>query len=200
MKKSFLIVVIFLFSIKNILANEKVDAYSFFYEEDGEGALILYYQNDDIFGQIISYGGYKWFKATYTNSDNETSTFIQPSNLGISMNQDSWMQPRYEIDEFVYEFEEINNDQFLTFYSPEATQTIVGYMTRNESFSIASLSSVAWYAGTFIPIKNTKNLDDLLKLNTKTFCMLINDQTIINVKSKQLNKEDLAAYREPCMW
>ena len=199
MKKSILIIVIFLFSIKNILANEKVDAYSFFYEEDGDGALILYYQNNDIFGQIISYGGYKWFKATYTNSDNETSTFIQPSNLGISMNQDSWMQPRYEIDEFVYEFEEINNDQFLTFYSPEATQTIVGYITRNESFSIASLSSVAWYAGTFIPIKNTKNLDDLLKLNTKTFCMLINDQTIINVKSKQLNKDDLAAYREPCM-
>ena len=199
MKKSILIIVIFLFSIKNILANEKVDAYSFFYEEDGDGALILYYQNNDIFGQIISYGGYKWFKATYTNSDNETSTFIQPSNLGISMNQDSWMQPRYEIDEFVYEFEEINNDQFLTFYSPEATQTIVGYMTRNESFSIASLSSVAWYAGTFIPIKNTKNLDDLLKLNTKTFCMLINDQTIINVKSKQLNKEDLTTYREPCI-
>ena len=94
MKKSILIIVIFLFSTKNILANEKVDSYSFFYEADGEGALILYYQKDDIFGQIISYGGYKWFKATYTNSDNETSTFIQPSNLGISMNQDSWMQPR----------------------------------------------------------------------------------------------------------
>tara|TARA_Y100001970_G_scaffold63602_1_gene81438 strand:+ start:2987 stop:3586 length:600 start_codon:yes stop_codon:yes gene_type:complete len=198
MKKSILVLVIFLFSIKNILANEKVDAYSFFYEEDGEGALILYYQNDDIFGQIISYGGYKWFKTTYTNSDNETSTFIQPSDLGISMNQDSWMQPRYEIDEFVYEFEEINNDQFLTFYSPEATQTIVGYMTRNESFSIASLSSVAWYAGTFIPIKNTNNLDDLIKLNIKTFCMLINDATIINVKSKQFKKEDLTVYREPC--
>ena len=198
MKKSILIAVIFLFSIKNILANEKVDAYSFFYEEDGDGALILYYQNDDIFGQIISYGGYKWVKATYTNSDNETSTFIQPSNLGISMNQDSWMQPRYEIDEFVYEFEEINNDQFLTFYSPEATQTIVGYMTRNESFSIALLSSVAWYAGTFIPIKNANNLDNLLKLNTKTFCMLINDPTIINMKSKHFNKEVLTAYREPC--
>ena len=199
MKKSILIIVIFLFSIKNILANEKVDAQSFFYEEDGDGALILYYQNGDIFGQIISYGGYKWFKATYTNSDNETSTFIQPSNLGISMNQDSWMQPRYEIDEFVYEFEEINNDQFLTFYSPEATQTIVGYMTRNESFSIASLSSVAWYAGTFIPIKNANNLDNLLKLNTKTFCMLINDPTIINVSSKQFNREVLTAYREPCI-
>ena len=198
MKKSILIIVIFLFSIKNISANEKVDSYSFFYEEDGEGALILYYQNDDVFGQIISYGGYKWFKATYTKSDNETSTFIQPSNLGISMNQDSWMQPRYEIDEFVYEFEEINNDQFLTFYSPEATQKIVGYMTRNEPFSIASLSSVAWYAGTFIPIKNANNLDNLLKLNTKTFCMLINDPTIINVNSKQFKKEDLLTYREPC--
>ena len=198
MKKFILATLIKLFIIFNCFASDNIDAYSFFYEEDGEGALILYYQNDDIYGQVISYGGYKWFKATYLNKDTETSTFIQPSHLGKSMNQDSWMQPRYEIDEFVYEFEEINNDQFLTFYSPEATQTIVGYMTRNESFSIASLSSVAWYAGTFIPIKNTKNLDDLLKLNTKTFCMLINDQTIITVKSKQLNKEDLTAYREPC--
>ena len=199
MKKYILGIFIKLIFIFNTYASDNIDAYSFFYEEDGEGALILYYQNDDIYGQVISYGGYKWFKTTYLNKDTETSTFIQPSHLGKSMDQDSWMQPRYQIDEFVYEFEEINNDQFLTFYSPEATQTIVGYMTRNESFSIASLSSVAWYAGTFIPIKNTKNLDDLLKLNTKTFCMLINDQTIINVKSKQLNKEDLAAYREPCM-
>ena len=62
--------------------------YSFFYEEDGEGALILYYQKDDIYGQMISYGGYKWFKATYSNKDTETSTFIQPSHLGKSMDQD----------------------------------------------------------------------------------------------------------------
>ena len=39
---------------------------------------------------------------------------------------------------------------------------------------------------------------NLLKINTKTFCMLINDPTIINVKSKQFNKEVLTAYREPC--
>ena len=198
MKKFILITFIKLFFIFNCFASDDIDAYSFFYEEDGEGALILYYQNDDIYGQVISYGGYKWFKTTYLSKDTETSTFIQPSHLGKSMDQDSWMQPRYQIDEFVYEFEEINNDQFLTFYSPEATQTIVGYMTRNESFSIASLSSVAWYAGTFIPIKNANNLDNLLKLNTKTFCMLINDPTIINVKSKQFNKEVLTTYREPC--
>ena len=114
------------------------------------------------------------------------------------MDQDSWMQPRYQIDEFFYEFENLDNDQFLTFYSPEATQRIVGYMTRNESFSIASLSNVAWYAGTFIPIKNTNSLEDLLKLNTKTFCMLINDSAIRNVKSKEFKKEVLLAYREPC--
>ncbi len=193
----FNLIFIFLFVV-NSLADEKTDSYSLFYEEDGDTALILYYQGDQIFGQIISYGGYKWFKATYSNPDNETSTFIQPSNLGKSMDQDSWMQPRYQIDEFFYEFEDLDNDQFLTFYSPEATQTIVGYMTRNESFSIASLSKVAWYAGTFIPIKNTKSLDDLLKLNTKTFCMLINDSTIRNVKSKQFQKEELLTYREPC--
>ena len=197
---NFKLILTFLFVIFLQASNAKSNSsYSLLIEEDYKGAmLIIRNPNGLVDGKMISYGGYKWFKATYTNSDNQTSTFIQPSNLGISMNQDSWMQPRYEIDEFVYEFEEINNDQFLTFYSPEATQTIVGYMTRNESFSIASLSSVAWYAGTFIPIKNTKNLDDLLKLNTKTFCMLINDQTIITVKSKQLNKEDLTAYREPC--
>ena len=189
---------IFLFFASNTLAEEKIDSYSFFYEEDGEGALILYYQDDEIYGQVISYGGYKWFKATYTNPDKETSTFIQPSYLGKSMDQDSWMQPRYQIDEFFYEFEELGKDQFLTFYSPEASQKIIGYMTRNESFSIASLSNVAWYAGTFIPIKNTNSLENLLKLNTKTFCMLMNDSTIKNVKNKQFKKEELITYSEPC--
>ena len=114
------------------------------------------------------------------------------------MDQDSWMQPRYQIDQFVYEFEEIGDNQYLTFFSPEATQVIVGYMTRNQSFSIASLSSVAWYAGTFVPIKNPRNLDDLLKLNTKTFACFLNDETITNLKSKQFKKEDLTIYREPC--
>ena len=71
-------------------------------------------------------------------------------------------------------------------------------MNRNESFSIASLSNVAWYAGTFIPIKNTNRLDDLLELNLKTFCILINDPTIRDVKNKQLKIEDLSVYREPC--
>ena len=198
MKKFILATFIKFFFIFNCFASDDIDAYSFFYEEDGEGALILYYQNDDIYGQVISYGGYKWFKETYLNKDTETSTFIQPSHLGKSMDQDSWMQPRYQIDEFIYEFEEYNKDQFLTFYSPEATQTIVGYMTRNESFSIASLSNVAWYAGTFIPIKNADSLDNLLKLNIKTFCMLINDATIRDVDNKQFKKEDLSVYREPC--
>ena len=198
MKKLILNLIFILFFTINSSADEKIDSHSLFYEEDGDAALILYYQGDQIFGQIISYGGYKWFRATYTNPDNETSTFIQPSHIGKSMDQDSWTQPRYQIDEFFYEFEDLDNDQFLTFYSPEATQTIVGYMTRNESFSIASLSNVAWYAGTFIPIKNTTSLDSFLKLNTKTFCMLLNDTTIINVKSKQFKKEELLTYREPC--
>ena len=198
MKKFIFATLIKFFFAFNCFASDDIDAYSFFYEEDGDGALILYYQNDDIYGQIISYGGYKWFKTTYSNKDTETSTYIQPSHLGKSMDQDSWMQPRYQIDEFFYEFEEYNNDQYLTFYSPEATQSIVGYMTRNETFSIATLSDVAWYAGTFFPIKNTNSLENLLKLNIKTFCMLLNDSTIREVKNKQFKKEDLLAYREPC--
>ncbi len=198
MKKYILAIFFKIILILNSTASENIDAYSFFYEEDGTGALILYYDGDEVYGQIISYGGYKWFKATYLKPDNETSTYIQPSYLGVSMDQNSWMQPRYQIDEFYYEFEQIDNDQFLTFYSPSATIEINKYMSRNESFSIASLSDETWYAGTFIPIKNTTSLDDLMKLNTKTFCELINDVTIKDVKNKQFENEVLLTYREPC--
>ena len=47
--------------------------------------------------------GYKWFRKTYSNQSNETVSFIQPSNLGVSGDMKSWMLERYEIDEIEYE-------------------------------------------------------------------------------------------------
>ena len=44
MKKYILVFFLKLVLILNSSASENIDAYSFFYEEDGEGALILYYQ------------------------------------------------------------------------------------------------------------------------------------------------------------
>ena len=52
---------------------------------------------------------------------------------------------------------------------------------------------VRWH---FYSHKNTDNLENLLKLNIKTFCMLINDATIRDVNNKQFKKEDLSVYRE----
>ena len=120
-----------------------------------------------------NFGGYKWFRLTYSNKDFETNSFIQPSKYGVDGEMDSWMIERFAIDKMEYDFSEIDQDQYLTFLSPQATQEIVGYLSQNESFSIATLSNNAWYAGTFIPIKSIKDFEKLAILNPKTFCKTI---------------------------
>ena len=165
--------------------------YSFLYEEDGEGAIIIYYDGQKIFGEIIQFGGYKWFRKTYSNPSNEKVSFIQPSNLGISGEMESWMVERYEIDQMEYFFKNTTNDQILTFYSAEGIQTIIGYITRNESFSFATLSSDAWYAGTFIPIKNKENLISLAEINQRTFCQVLDVVKDIKGKNIELKTNDI---------
>ena len=158
--------------------------YSLFYEEDGKAIMIIYYDDNKLFGEIIQFGGYKWFRKTYSNQSNETVSFIQPSNLGVSGDMKSWMLERYEIDEIEYFFKKTNNDQILTFYSSEAIQAIIGYISTNKSFSFATLSKDAWYAGTFIPIKDKENLISLSKINERTFCQVLN--TVKNIKGKNI--------------
>ena len=182
-----LIVFFVLFFSSSVVAAD----YSFLYEEDGEGAMIIYYDGQKIFGEIIQFGGYKWFRKTYSNPSNETVSFIQPSNLGISGEMESWMVERYEIDQMEYFFKNTTNDQILTFYSAEGIQTIIGYITRNESFSFATLSSDAWYAGTFIPIKNKENLISLAETNQRTFCQVLDVVKDIKGKNIELKTNDI---------
>ena len=174
----------------NISAAETL-SYSLLYEKDGKGAMLIYYEDNLLFGQIIQFGGYKWFRLTYSNADVETTSFVQPSNLGVPGNLESWMVERYAIDKMEYQFIESEQDQILKFFSPQATQEIIGYLSRNESFSFSTLSKNAWYAGTFIPIKTIKDFRKLAKLNSRTFCQLVNYKNIENKKNIELNTYNL---------
>ena len=165
-----------LFLILNLQSWTKADDkfnYSVFYERDSKAVMFIYYKSDQVFGQIIQFGGYKWFRLTYSNKDSETSSFIQPSKYGVDGEMDTWMIERFAIDKMEYDFREIEQDQYLTFLSPQATQEMIGYLSRDESFSISTLSNNAWYAGTFIPIKSIKDFEKLAELNPKTFCKTI---------------------------
>ena len=181
-----IVVLIFILSFQSWAKSDDKFNYSIFYEKDSKAVMFIYYFSDQIFGQIIQFGGYKWFRLTYLNKDLETSSFIQPSKFGVDGKMDTWMLERFAIDKMEYEFLEIDQDQYLTFLSPQATQEIVGYLSQNESFSIATLSNDAWYAGTFIPIKSIKDFKKLAQLNPKTFCKTISYDYI-----QQQNYQDL---------
>ena len=179
--------IIFLFYSSSALS---VD-YSIFYEEDATSAMIIYYKDGEIAGEIINFGGYKWFKATYSNPDDETFTFIQPGHLGVSGDAESWMVEKYQVYNMKYLFDEFENNHLLFFNSSDGVQDILGYMSRDEEFSFATLSATGWYAGTFIPVKTPENLIDLAKLNQRTFCQLLEKTNIIEGKNIELNNTDL---------
>ena len=185
--KAFIAVLILIFSLQSWTKADDKFNYSLFYEEDSKAVMFIYYYEDQIFGEIIQFGGYKWFRLTYSNEDYETSSFIQPAKFGVDGKMETWMIERYAVDKMEYDFREVDQDQILTFLSPQATQEIVGYLSRNESFSIATLSNNAWYAGTFIPIRSIKDFEKLAELNPKTFCKTIGYEYIESQKFQDLN-------------
>merc|ERR1711991_794522 len=120
--------------------------------------MVIYRYPSGSDGIIISYGGYKWFKEVYKNRTNKEETFIQPAKFGVSGDMRSWMLPRYEIDDFYFEFKTRGDDQYINFLSAQAINEIEGYITQGKRFSIATHQpGLAWYAGTFTPIKNLNN-------------------------------------------
>ena len=112
--------------------------YSLFYEEDTTTVMIIYYDNN-YKGEIIVYGGYEWFKKVYNNNSSLLKTYVQPAHYGIDNNQKSWMLEQYKISSFKHTFRFDSDDEILQFQSKEAFQTIVGYLARNENFSLASV-------------------------------------------------------------
>tara|TARA_B100000579_G_C22572280_1_gene729487 strand:- start:87 stop:758 length:672 start_codon:yes stop_codon:yes gene_type:complete len=145
--------------------------YSILYEQDAMGIMIIYHGVYKDSAEVIQFGGYEWFNKTYSNSNTNVETFIQPDRIGRSGDQKSYMKAKYKINKFTFKFSEFNGNEILYFTSKRAYQQILGFLSRNEIFSLASLNpGVSWYAGTFVPIKSTKDLIELSIKNQLTFC------------------------------
>ena len=195
-KKFFNIKIIFtvFFAIFLQTSNVKSDShYSLLIEEDFKDImLVLRNSNGDVNGKIISYGGYKWFKKVYENNSSKEETFIQPSNLGIDGDMRSWMLERYQIDDFSYDYNNRGSDALLNFNSPQSINDIEGYIAKKESFSLSTYQpSVAWYAGTFIPIKNINQLISLSKNNPRTFCKVLTEKEVINLNNRDVSSGNI---------
>ena len=176
-------------------SKNSVSEYSILIEEDWSSVMFIYRSTDnDETGEIINYGGYKWFEETYNHSSHSTNTFIQPANIGISGDMYSWMKERYQLQKFNYSFNYIRNDQGINFVSPEAIQVISGYITRSEPFSISTLSNTTWYSGTYDPIKTIDDLKVVAKNNARTFCQILSNPIVINSINTELRIDNLVNF------
>ena len=179
------------------IANSKTAAseYSLLIDEDWSSVMFIYRSMDnEETGELITYGGYKWFEDTYNHSSHSTNTFIQPADIGISGDMYSWMKERYQLQRFNYSFNYIGNDQVINFESPEAIQVISGYVTRSEPFSISTLSSTTWYSGTYDPIKTIDDLKVVAKNNARTFCNILSNPIVINSTNTELKIKNLPKF------
>ena len=177
------------------ISKASVSEYSMLIDEDWSSVMFIYRNMDnDETGEIITYGGYKWFEETYNHSSHTTTSFIQPADIGIDGDMYSWMKERYQLQRFNYSFNYIGSDQVINFVSPEAIQVISGYITRSEPFSISTLSSTTWYSGTYDPIKTIDDLKVVAKNNTRTFCNILSNPIVINSKNTELKINNLPQF------
>ena len=172
-----------------------VSEYSMLIDEDWSSVMFIYRNMDnDETGEIITYGGYKWFEETYNHPSHTTTSFIQPADIGIDGDMYSWMKERYQLQRFNYSFNYKGNDQVINFVSPEAIPVIRGYITRSEPFSISTLSSTTWYAGTYDPIKTIDDLKVVAKNNARTFCSILSNPIVINSTNTELKINNLPQF------
>ena len=185
---SILKVIVLFFLCFSKASNAQTNNYSLLINDSYSGAMFIdRFQDGSIEGTIISYGGYKWFKKVYEIKSNKEKTFIQPSKHGIEGNQDSWMLQQYEIGSFNFNYSLSGQDALIVFTSVEGIDKIESYISRSKSFSLATLQpSKAWYAATWIPIKNVKQLTYFAKQSPRTFCKVISDIISVDSPNREL--------------
>jgi len=197
MKKKFFnfkVICAVFFAIFLHTSNAKSESsYSLLIEEDFTGVmLVLRSSNGNVNGKIISYGGYKWFKKVFEINSSKEETFIQPSNLGIDGDMRSWMLERYQIDDFDFDYNIRGSDALINFNSPQSINEIEGYIAKKESFSLSAYQpSVAWYGGTFIPLKSINQLISLSKNNPRTFCKVLAEKEVINFNNRDISSGNI---------
>ena len=181
-------VIVLFFLCFSKASNAQTNNYSLLINDSYSSAMFIdRFQDGSIEGTIISYGGYKWFKEVYEIKSKKEKTFIQPSKHGIEGNENSWMLQQYEIGSFNFNYSLSGQDALITFTSIEGIDKIESYISRSKSFSLATLQpSKAWYAATWIPIKNVKQLTYFAKQSPRTFCKVISDIISVDSPNREL--------------
>ena len=166
--------------------------YSLFLERDFQGILVLEQKKTgELTGFIKSFGGYLWLERVYGDSAKKSLTFIQERNLENLEGMESFMNEKDIVTPFHYSFRKSDDDQIVDFLSPGANAKINGFLSRGETFSLATLTGEAWYAGTYIPVQNISSLELWAKNNGRTFCQWISSPLARNVLNKELNTQNL---------
>jgi hypothetical protein len=166
--------------------------YSLFLERDFEGILVLEQKKTgELTGFMKSFGGYLWLEMVYGDSAKKSLTFIQERNLENFEGMESFMNEKDIVTPFHYSFRKSDDDQIVDFLSPGANAKINGFLSRGETFSLATLTEEVWHAGTYIPVQNISSLELWAKNNGRTFCQWISSPLARNVLNKELNTQNL---------
>ena len=98
--------------------------------------------------------------------------------------------PRYQVDDFNFLYNLRGNDAIVTFSSPQSISSIEGYISRNKLFSLsAHQPKVAWFAGTYIPIKGIYQMIDLSRKNL--FCQILSERELTNFINREISSGNI---------
>ena len=186
-------------SLNAMSSNEnKLIYYSLFLERDLEGIILLQqYQNGEVGGMLGSFGGYRWIKDTYTNPSSNTLTFIQPIDIDTqSSSMEFYMPSKALVENFEYSFEESGNDYLVHFFSQEAINSLKGFMAQRQSFSLATYSEAAWFAGIYIPVYSLDVWKYWADNNPSTYCQMVSSPLVKSIKNLDLNISDIGRKME----
>ena len=171
---------------KKLIENKGVfpsnDKYSLLIEEDFGTALLI---TNKAKVEIISYGGYEFFKGVYDRSDNQANTFVQPAEMSKSGEMEDYMKEAFKTD-FDWIYQERDNDQIVISNTSKFIQLINSYVASDSSFSISSITDEFWYAGTFDLVKNNEDLLRVYQKNKSTYCGLMKEKIILESTNLEL--------------
>lgn len=182
------------FIVSGAQANQ-AKLYSVLFEEDGNSIFFISdHEDGTTSGAIIQKGGYKWFNLTF-NTEVQPNVYLTPTEHTQDGNMSSYLQERYQIANFRYDFvENQNGDQVLYFLSKEVTNRMKGYIQQNRSVTISGISNDGWYAGSFYPIKTEEDLTKLSNLNPTTFCKLLSTAIVQNTQNQHIRTTNLTLH------
>ena len=135
--------------------------------------------------EIISYGGYEFFKGVYDRTDNQANTYVQPAEMSKNGEMEDYMKEAFKTD-FDWIYKERNNDQIVISNTSKFIQLVNSYVASDSPFSISSITDEFWYAGTFDLVKNNEDLLKIYKKNKSTYCGLMKEQIVLETLNLEL--------------